>query len=75
MAFEGGADIRAWIPARDGREGYVTRIGILARIVGMSPDFALTAAKLEAHISDKASEPEKDRTEKQRRKWDCFHIA
>jgi hypothetical protein len=41
----------------------------------MSPDFALTAAKLEAHISDKASEPEKDRTEKQRRKWDCFHIA
>jgi predicted nucleic acid-binding protein len=53
----------------------VTRIGKLARIVGISPDIALTAAKLEAQISDKASESEKDRTEKQRRKWDCFHIA
>jgi predicted nucleic acid-binding protein len=53
----------------------VTRIGKLARIVGISPDVALTAAKLEAHISDKASESEKDRKEKQRRKWDCFHIA
>lgn len=53
----------------------ITRIGKLARIVGISPDIALTAAKLEAHISDKASESEKDRAEKQRRKWDCFHIA
>jgi predicted nucleic acid-binding protein len=53
----------------------VTRIGKLARIVGISPDVALTAAKLEAHISDKASESEKDRAEKKRRKWDCFHIA
>ena len=53
----------------------VSRIGKLARIVGINPEIALTAAKLEAHISDKASESEEDRSEKKRRKWDCFHIA
>ena len=53
----------------------LTRIGKLARVVGISPDIALTAAKLEAQISDEARESDKARSEKQRRKWDCFHIA
>jgi predicted nucleic acid-binding protein len=53
----------------------VTRIGKIARIIGINPDIALTAAKLEAHLSDKASESEQDRSDKKRRKWDCFHIA
>ena len=53
----------------------ITRIGKIARIVGINPEIALTAAKLEAHLSDKNSESERDRADKKRRKWDCFHIA
>jgi predicted nucleic acid-binding protein len=53
----------------------ISRIGKIARIVGVNPDIALTAAKLEAHLSDSGNESERDRTEKKRRKWDCFHIA
>jgi len=52
-----------------------TRIGKLAKIVGINPEVALTAAKFEASISDNSTESEADREEKKRRKWDCFHIA
>jgi predicted nucleic acid-binding protein len=51
------------------------RISRLARIVGLNKDISLTAAKLEAFISDDAKESETERKLKHRRKWDCFHIA
>jgi predicted nucleic acid-binding protein len=62
---------RRGAPARD----HFARIAKLARIVNMNKEIALTAAKLEAFIADDAKEKESDRILKQRRKWDCFHIA
>ena len=41
----------------------------------MNKEIALSAAKLEAFIADDAREPETQRGLKQRRKWDCFHVA
>jgi len=41
----------------------------------MNKEIALSAAKLEAFIADDAREPEPQRGLKQRRKWDCFHVA
>jgi predicted nucleic acid-binding protein len=52
-----------------------TRVAKIARIVGITPDIALTAAKLEAQLADHGRETETDREDKKRRKWDCFHIA
>ena len=50
------------------------KINKLARIQTITREIALTAAKLEAIIINKASP--KDRIENnRRRKWDCFHIA
>jgi predicted nucleic acid-binding protein len=54
---------------------HFARIAKLARIVNMNKEIALTAAKLEAGIADEAKEKEEERRLKQRRKWDCFHIA
>jgi predicted nucleic acid-binding protein len=51
------------------------RVSRLARIVGLNKDISITAAKLEAFISDDAKESESERKLKYRRKWDCFHIA
>jgi predicted nucleic acid-binding protein len=51
------------------------RIAKLARIVNLNKEIALTAAKLEAFISDDAKDSELERRLKHRRKWDCFHIA
>jgi predicted nucleic acid-binding protein len=49
------------------------RINEFARILGVTKDVALTAAKLEAQIKDAAGKTEAD--DNRRRKWDCFHIA
>lgn len=54
---------------------HFARIAKVARIVNMNKEIALTAAKLEAAIADDAKEDEHERSMKQRRKWDCFHIA
>jgi predicted nucleic acid-binding protein len=51
------------------------RVSRLARIVNLNKDISITAAKLEAFISDDAKESESERKLKYRRKWDCFHIA
>ncbi|MFB3918380.1 MAG: type II toxin-antitoxin system VapC family toxin [Terriglobales bacterium] len=53
----------------------ITRVGKIARVVGITPEIALTAAKLEAQLADNGNETEYSRAEKKRRKWDCFHIA
>jgi hypothetical protein len=41
----------------------------------MNKEIALGAAKPEAFIADDANENESQRGIKQRRKWDCFHVA
>ena len=44
---------------------------------GITKDVALTAARLEAHLTDLVQSPS-DREqvkENRRRKWDCFHVA
>lgn len=48
------------------------RVSEFARIVGISKDIALTAAKREAEIKDNGKS---DVDDNRRRKWDCFHIA
>lgn len=48
------------------------RVSEFARIVGISKDVALTAAKREAEIKDDGKRNIEDN---RRRKWDCFHIA
>jgi predicted nucleic acid-binding protein len=48
------------------------KVNEFARIVGISKDIALTAAKREAEIKDDAKSTVDDN---RRRKWDCFHIA
>ena len=48
------------------------RVSEFARIVGISKDIALTAAKREAEIKD---DGKSDVEDNRRRKWDCFHIA
>jgi predicted nucleic acid-binding protein len=48
------------------------KVNEFARIVGISKDIALTAAKREAEIKDDAKSDVEDN---RRRKWDCFHIA
>jgi predicted nucleic acid-binding protein len=48
------------------------RVSEFARIVGISKDIALTAAKREAEIKDNGKSDVEDN---RRRKWDCFHIA
>jgi predicted nucleic acid-binding protein len=48
------------------------RVSEFARIVTISKDVALTAAKREAEIKDDAKSDVEDN---RRRKWDCFHIA
>jgi predicted nucleic acid-binding protein len=49
----------------------------MARVVGITKDMALTAAKLEAQLKDigKAPKQADQIAENRRRKWDCFHIA
>jgi predicted nucleic acid-binding protein len=49
------------------------KINEFARIVGVTKDIALTAAKLEAQIKDDAGKAAVE--DNRRRKWDCFHIA
>jgi predicted nucleic acid-binding protein len=55
-----------------------SRIHRLSRILSITKDVALTAAKFEAAIKDDAA-PRKANKEQEadnkRRKWDCFHIA
>lgn len=55
----------------------VGKLHKLARIVGITKEMALTAAKLEAQIKDsgKKKSSEEQIAENRRRKWDCFHIA
>jgi predicted nucleic acid-binding protein len=47
----------------------------LSRIVGITRDVALTAAKLEAQIIDGYKTKTDKASDNKRRKWDCFHIA
>jgi predicted nucleic acid-binding protein len=49
----------------------------MARIVGITKEMALTAAKLEAQLKDlgKLPKDEDQIIENRRRKWDCFHVA
>ncbi|MBZ5514814.1 MAG: type II toxin-antitoxin system VapC family toxin [Acidobacteriia bacterium] len=52
------------------------KISQFARIVGVTKDIALTAAKREAEIKDDAkASTGNDIEDNRRRKWDCFHIA
>jgi len=47
----------------------------LARIWGIDKTIALTTAKHEADIRDLFKEKNDEAEMKQRRRWDCFHIA
>jgi predicted nucleic acid-binding protein len=49
----------------------------MARVVTLTKEMALTAAKLEAQLKDLAKAPKALDViaENRRRKWDCFHIA
>lgn len=49
------------------------KISEFARVMGITKDIALNAAKLEAQIIDQTKQ--KDQEDNKRRKWDCFHIA
>jgi predicted nucleic acid-binding protein len=51
---------------------YHAKINELASVHGITKVMAMTAAKLEAGITDFIA---KDEQQKQRRKWDCFHVA
>ena len=52
------------------------KISEFARIMGVTKDIALTAAKREAEIKDDAKAIRgNDIEDNRRRKWDCFHIA
>jgi len=52
------------------------KISEFARIMGVTKDIALTAAKREAEIKDDAKADTGHEVEdNRRRKWDCFHIA
>ena len=53
------------------------KVSNLARIIGITKEIALAAAKLEARMID-SSRPRSGGekiAENRRRKWDCFHIA
>ena len=54
-----------------------TKVSKLARVAGITKDVALTAAKLEAHLTDlgHSSRDREQAKENRRRKWDCFHVA
>jgi predicted nucleic acid-binding protein len=56
------------------RDNYA-EITKLARIWTLDKQIALTAAKYEADIRDRLQEDPKQSEEKQRRRWDCIHIA
>ena len=47
----------------------------MARIYGITKEIALTAAKIEAQIIDRAAKEGNQEPISKRRKWDCFHIA
>ena len=54
-----------------------SKVSRLARVIGISKETALTAAKFEAQLIDNIK-PRNDRekaAENRRRRWDCFHIA
>jgi predicted nucleic acid-binding protein len=62
------------------RRGQIARdnhaeIAKLCRIWGMDKSIALTAAKREAEIRDLFKEKSEEAEMKQRRRWDCIHIA
>lgn len=50
-------------------------IALLARIVGITRDIAVEAARLEAAIRDFHKETPEESEQKQRRRWDCIHLA
>jgi predicted nucleic acid-binding protein len=50
-------------------------INKMAKIWGIDRQIALTTAKHEASIRDIFKEKDEDAEMKQRRRWDCFHIA
>jgi pentatricopeptide repeat protein len=50
-------------------------ISNLARIVGVTRDIAVEAARMEAQIRDHCKENPEESESKQRRRWDCFHLA
>jgi predicted nucleic acid-binding protein len=53
-----------------------TKVARLARVLGITKEIALTAAKYEAAVKDQAVAGGEDETEQnRRRKWDCFHLA
>lgn len=52
-----------------------SEISKIARICGIDKDIALTAAKREAEIRDLFGERPDESEMKQRRRWDCIHIA
>lgn len=62
------------------RRGFVVNdnhalINKMARIWGIDRQIALTTAKHEADIRDMFKEKNDEAEMKQRRRWDCFHIA
>lgn len=52
-----------------------SKVAQMCRIYGVTKEIALTAAKIEAHIIDRAKGGNAQEPTSQRRKWDCFHIA
>ena len=55
-----------------------TKVAKLARIQGITKEIALTSAKFEAAIlekADKGAKKDEKVAENRRRKWDCFHLA
>jgi predicted nucleic acid-binding protein len=51
------------------------KVAKLARIVGITKDIALTAAKYEAAVVEVVKKSGGGDGENHRRKWDCFHMA
>lgn len=54
---------------------HYSTVSKMARVQSIDKDIALTAAKLEANIIDRAVKSGNPETQKARRKWDCFHLA
>jgi len=62
---------RVGIPVSDNH----SNVSRMARVQGVSMEIALTAAKLEANLLDRAKRDGNSGQSSHRRKWDCFHMA
>ena len=52
-----------------------SKVSRMARIQGITKEVAMTAAKIEAQMIDRALRESSQEPKSQRRKWDCFHLA